>query len=108
MGGRIHGFLGGVLLTASITYYNGYQFKQTQKLISQSLRESKTLIDERNKPVESASKSLEFSYRPSVWETVADIWNDEVIRGVNWVYSVNWAKLTTDVEDKISNAINKN
>lgn len=101
MGGRIHGFLGGLLLGLALTYYQAYQFHSNGWKIQQLLRRAKATIDDRNKPAEVAPAKVAFSYRPGGKETFADLWNDEVIRGVNWVYSINWVAVEENLELKV-------
>lgn len=95
MGGRIHGFLGGVLLTASLTYYTGQYIEQNGKFVSKQLRHADFVVQERilsdrgvlRPQAVDAGVSL---HTRAFGETAKDIWNDEIIKMVNWVYSINW------------------
>ncbi|OWB61028.1 hypothetical protein B5S29_g1912 [[Candida] boidinii] len=106
MAGRIHGFLGGVLMTSSLTYLTAYEFKSKQNTISKSLLESSNLIEHRNDPIEHKSNVVQFTTRDGINETVKDIWNEEVIRGVNWLYSINLTNYGKVLIDKIAGSVN--
>ncbi|ABN68247.1 predicted protein [Scheffersomyces stipitis CBS 6054] len=105
MGGRIHGFLGGVLLTSAFAYYTGEYIRKNEQFVSQQLRSANNIIQNKiltdrdliNESVPKSSHSIS-TQRVSVTETAKDIWNDEIIKMVNWVYSINWyqAGLTAD------------
>ncbi|ODV80248.1 uncharacterized protein CANTADRAFT_5904 [Suhomyces tanzawaensis NRRL Y-17324] len=119
MGGRIHGFLGGVLLTSALTYYTGEYFKKNQQFISHQLRVSDNTINNRilsdhdlKKELIPIDKRIGATTRVNFSETCKDIWNDEIIKMVNWVYGINWYQwgLTADkkllsISDKIANSI---
>lgn len=108
MGGRIHGFLGGVLLTSALTYYTGEYFQKNLKFISHQLKASDNIINNRilsntdlikeGLPVSSHSHA---TTRVSFAETAKDIWNDEIIKTVNWVYGINWYQIGITADKKI-------
>lgn len=97
MGGRIHGFLGGVLLTSALTYYTGEYFRKNLKFVSTHLKASDNIINNRILtdrdttreviPISNQHKSIT---RLNTVETCKDIWNDEIIQIVNWIYGINW------------------
>lgn len=118
MGGRIHGFLGGALLTSAFVYYTGEYIKKDQQFISRQLRIADTVINEgiisgkdihnHGIPIEPRGKK---DVHTGVLETSKDIWNEEIINMVNWVYSINWydAFLKLDQQyDKLTNKIANN
>lgn len=113
MGGRIHGFLGGVLLTSALTYYTGEYFHKKQQFISHHLRTSNDIINERilsNKPRDelvAIDKSITYTSRQGVSEIAKDIWNEEVIKMVNWLYSINWYNIVVTTDKKISQLTDK-
>ncbi|KAI5957127.1 hypothetical protein KGF54_000055 [Candida jiufengensis] len=106
MVGRIHGFLGGVLLTSTVVYYTGQMFEKNSKFISQHLKQSnniiqnKILTDSFYKNQEIPNNQITTLERPNFKETCKDIWNDEIIKMVNWVYSINWYKLGLKIDDE--------
>jgi altered-inheritance-of-mitochondria protein 5 len=104
--GRIHGFLGGVLLTSTITYYTGEYFRSNQKFISTHLQtsdhiiRSKILSPNQAEPIPTTSHSSTIS-RVGIVETSKDIWNDEIIKMVNWVYGINWYQWGVKLDRKV-------
>lgn len=114
MGGRIHGFLGGALFTSAFVYYTGEYIKKDQQFISRQLRITDTVINEGiisgkdiHKdiiPIEPRGKREVHS---GVWETSKDIWNEEIIKMVNWVYSINWYNWFVKIDQQYDKLTNK-
>lgn len=108
--GRIHGFLGGVLLTSSLAYSTSQYINKNQQFISQNLRQSGYIIN--NRILSDADAKLRENYVPdshvkyqsrvNFAETCKDIWNEEIITMVNWVYSLNWYKMGLDIDAKVN------
>ncbi|GMM36408.1 hypothetical protein DASC09_037330 [Saccharomycopsis crataegensis] len=101
MSGRIHGFLGGVLLTSSLTYLTALEFRKNRDIVSQSLITSKDIIENRHNRDTTyvpGTNSINYNDRSNIRESFADIWNSEIIKGVNWVYSINWLAAGEKVE----------
>lgn len=113
MGGRIHGFLGGVLLTSALTYYTGEYFNKNQQFISHHLKSSndiinnKVLSDRGNDILTPIDKSVNYTRRQGIVETSKDIWNDEIIKMVNWIYSINWYQNLLKADEKYNNLTEK-
>ncbi|CDR43778.1 CYFA0S12e04236g1_1 [Cyberlindnera fabianii] len=107
MGGRIHGFLGGVLLTSCIAYYTSQEFKRNQEFVSKTIRETEAIIDNHGKPKVDVPRAIEFQHRPSIKQTIADIWDDQILKVVHWTYSLNIEKGTADIVEYLESAINK-
>ncbi|KAK6453813.1 uncharacterized protein RJT20DRAFT_63529 [Scheffersomyces xylosifermentans] len=108
MGGRIHGFLGGVLLTSAFAYYTGEYIKKNEQFVSNQLRTTNHIINNRIltdtdllKEAVPKSSHITVTQRPSFGETCKDIWNDEIITMVNWVYSINWYQFGLTVDKKL-------
>ncbi|KAH3664167.1 hypothetical protein OGAPHI_004881 [Ogataea philodendri] len=106
MAGRIHGFLGGVLLTGSLAYLTSREFRINQGIVSQSLRESSRIIEERNLPVPHQSNVLQYQDK-TVSESIKDIWNHEVIKSVNYLYSLDFASVGESITKKIDQPAEK-
>lgn len=113
MGGRIHGFLGGVLLTSVVTYYTGEFVRSNKLFVSAQLQASRDIIDHQivahkhirdDTPVDKLYSEVR---RVSVLETCKDLWNDEVIRAVNWVYSIDWYRFGVKTDEKIMELTDK-
>ncbi|EGW33951.1 uncharacterized protein SPAPADRAFT_134514 [Spathaspora passalidarum NRRL Y-27907] len=113
MGGRIHGFLGGVLLTSVFTYYTTEYIHKNQQFISQQLRQSNRItqrivnqeaIPQDNTPRDSRILTTNRNFK----ETCKDIWNEEIITAVNWIYSIDWYDLGLNLDKKVLSYINKN
>ncbi|EMG50175.1 hypothetical protein SBY92_003680 [Candida maltosa Xu316] len=115
MGGRIHGFLGGVLLTTTLTYYTSEYISKNQQFISQQLRQSDYIInnrilsdaDEKLRKNYVPNSHISYSARAGFAETCKDIWNDEIITMVNWIYSLNWYKMGVDIDAKVNQLTDK-
>ncbi|KAG7697522.1 hypothetical protein KL930_000423 [Ogataea haglerorum] len=105
MTGRIHGFLGGVLLTGSIAYLTAREFRLNQAVISQSLKESSRIIEERDLPIPHQSNVLRFRQK-SIAESIKDIWNHEVIKGVNYIYALDFSGVGDSITRSIDRFIN--
>lgn len=108
MGGRITSFLGGVLLTLSATYCTGEYLNKNKEFVSNQLRTANGVINNRiltdrdiareNVPI---SKQIDGISRADNVETFKDIWNNEVINFVNWIYSINWYDLGIKIDSKL-------
>ncbi|CAH2353628.1 putative MICOS complex subunit MIC12 [[Candida] railenensis] len=112
MGGRIHGFLGGVLLTASLTYYTGQYIEKNSRFVSTQLQHANTVVTDRilsnkgiPKPI-AVDNNIDLRTRP-FGETAKDIWNDEIIKMVNWLYSINWYSWGVEADKKFQDLTNK-
>lgn len=97
MGGRIHGFLGGVLFTSAVTYYTSQYIEHHQQFISSHLRTcnstiTRGILNRNDSPlvVDPVSSHTIMRGRVGLGETCKDIWNDEIITMVNWIYSIDW------------------
>lgn len=53
------------------------------------------------------NKRVSATYRPSVWETSKDIWNEEIIKVANWLYSINWYQWGLEADRKINTLTDK-
>ncbi|CAN3377073.1 hypothetical protein DIURU_002075 [Diutina rugosa] len=113
MGGRIHGFLGGVLLASSLTYYTGEYIKKNASIASRSLQMSDDIINKRMlsthnewDDVVPVTSKVEFIQRPFA-ESCKDIWNQEIITAVNWLYSINWYRLGEKADESLNKLTDK-
>ncbi|CCG24872.1 hypothetical protein CORT_0G01890 [Candida orthopsilosis Co 90-125] len=113
MGGRIHGFLGGVLLTSALTYYTGQMFHRNQQFISQHLQQSNNIINNRiltdseYRNTAIPDNHIVIEERPDFVETCKDIWNEEIIKMVNWIYGINWYKLGIKLDNEANKLTDK-
>lgn len=60
------------------------------------------------------NKLFEETRRVSILETSKDLWNEELIKAVNWVYSIDWYKFGVqtdqaimDLTDKVASIVEK-
>ena len=95
-----------MLLTSSLAYSTALEFRKNSKFISTSLEESRIIIDERHTPKPPLRRTIDYTNRPSWIETAKDIWNDEIITGVNWLYSINWVRLGEKTERSLNKLVN--
>lgn len=112
MGNRIQGFLAGVFITGSLTAATVGTIQGQQSVVSGLIRNCERIIQKRilsDEELREAqipiSKRVNVEQRPSVWETCKDIWNDEIIKGVNSVYAINWYQLGITTDKKINNLV---
>lgn len=112
MGNRIQGFLAGVFLTGALTAATVGTIQGQTTLASGLIRNCDRIIQKRILTDEELleaqfpiSKRVFMNQRPSFWETCKDIWNEEIIKGVNSVYSVNWYQLGITTDKKMNNLI---
>ncbi|KAH3681555.1 hypothetical protein WICPIJ_007486 [Wickerhamomyces pijperi] len=111
MAGKIHGLLGGVLLATSLIYYNSEDFKKSNSFVSTTLKQTEELIHNNNKQIEHQSlgngpRSLEFQYRPSMKQTIADLWDEQVLDFARSVYAFDATKTASCLVNKLQNLIN--
>lgn len=113
MGGRIHGFLGGVLLALLLTYYTGEYIKKNASIASRSLQMLDDIINKRMlsthnewDDVVPVTSKVEFIQRPFA-ESCKDIWNKEIITAVNWLYSINWYRLGEKADELLNKLTDK-
>lgn len=111
MGGRIHGFLAGTLCSASLAYFTSLEFQKNKTELSSALQSYKSQIENRNvaqPEYRRGDSSIHYSDRSQLREIFADIWNGEIIKGVNWLYGINWLAAGEKLESglvKIENSI---
>ncbi|TID29251.1 hypothetical protein CANINC_002047 [Pichia inconspicua] len=87
MAGITQGLIAGALVTTSLTYLTGQQFQKNAKVVKKELRDAADIFDKRNDPPQLVSNVHIYEDR-NIKEGVKDIWNSEVIRAVNWWYSL--------------------
>ncbi|SGZ48723.1 CIC11C00000005345 [Sungouiella intermedia] len=114
MGNRIQGFLAGVALTSSIVLATSGRIQATLLTAAGIIRDTDSIINNRiltdrdsqlvPLPV---NKRVSATYRPSVWETSKDIWNEEIIKVANWLYSINWYQWGLEADRKINTLTDK-
>jgi altered-inheritance-of-mitochondria protein 5 len=107
MGGKIQGFLGAVLLTTTVAYFTSQEFKQNQEFISKTLRDTERIINQEPQDRGQTPRSLEFQYRPSIRQTVADLWDDSVLSSVQWIYGVDVEKSIGRVVSALQEGVEK-
>ncbi|KAH3667100.1 hypothetical protein WICMUC_005447 [Wickerhamomyces mucosus] len=115
MAGRTLGFLGGVLLATSAAYYTSEEFKKSSQFVSRTLQQTQDYLDynplkkkqieqqEQNKPI---PRSLEFEYRPSIKQTIADLWDEQVLNLAKSIYSIDIEKSTNNAVESIQSFVN--
>ncbi|OBA19482.1 hypothetical protein METBIDRAFT_214767 [Metschnikowia bicuspidata var. bicuspidata NRRL YB-4993] len=114
MGNRINGFLGGVALTGFITMSTSAAIKRSEAINSAQIRHCDEFINNRiltdthfRENAAPINKRVFLTHRPSMWETCKDIWNEEIIKMVNNVYSINWHKLGLEADKRIGKMADK-
>lgn len=84
---RIIGFVAGVATGLSVVYWTDAQFRKNTRAIVTSLRSSRDVVLNKPHLTRPYTDPINLSER-SVGDTVTDIWNREIIRGVQYIYSL--------------------
>lgn len=114
MGNRIQGFLAGVALTGFLTVTTSAAIKRHERINTTYIRAADEIITERilldryeKNAAIPVNKRVFYQTRPLVWETCKDIWNDEIIKMTNRVYSINWYQWGLNIERKLHRLADK-
>lgn len=114
MGNRIQGFLAGVALTAGVVLATQGRIQASVVNASTIIRDTDNIINNRiltDRDAQLAplpiNRRVSTTYRPSVWETAKDIWNEEIITMVNWAYSINWYQWGLEADRKFNKLTDK-
>jgi hypothetical protein len=102
MAGITHGLLTGVLAVSGLAYLTAGQFEKNALRIHNEIATTVDIYEKRNEPTPHISNVRTF-YTSSVSEGAKDIWNEEVIRAINWWYDV---KLGNRIIALITDAFN--
>jgi altered-inheritance-of-mitochondria protein 5 len=100
--GKVHGFLGALLVTTTVTYFTSKEFKDNQEHISRTIKRTQDIIDGLEHSTGSSPREMVFTHRPSMRETIADLWDDSVLSGIQWVYAIDTEKSISSLLQKIS------
>lgn len=95
-----------MLLTTSVAYYTSQEFKRSQEFVSKTLRDTEAIIQNHGKEPQPVPRSVEFQYRPSIRQTIADLWNDQILTAVKSIYSFDIEKITSGVTKSIQDSAN--
>lgn len=87
MAGITHGVLTGVLVTSGMAYLTAQQFKNNANKVKEEIQGCVDIIEKRNDPIPHISNVRSFA-TSNIGEGAKDIWNEEVIRAVNWWYDL--------------------
>lgn len=87
------------MTTSSIAYLTALEFRRNSKFVSTELKEAQSVIDNHGKTSVQVLQPLEYETRVNLTETMKDVWNDEIIKGVNWVYGIQWNSIAKRVEN---------
>lgn len=98
---RIYGFLGGALVTTSIAYYTASEFRRNGQFAASQLEEARIILDNYGKEKPFVPRKIERESRDDIIETAKDLWNHEIIRGVNWFYGIQWNTIGKKAENGI-------
>lgn len=114
MGGRIIGFLAGVTATGALFASTRGLMESMENFAHLNFTEMKDQIDNRilsdkgiDKNPQPPNRRVTQLTRPSFLETSKDFWNEEFIKGVNWVYSINWYQWGLEADRKLNRLTDK-
>lgn len=105
---RIQALLGGVLAATAAIYYNSDDFRHSSDFVAKTVRETEQLIDNQlpaSLEPKQAPRSLEFTYRPSIRETIADLWDEQVLKLASAAYSLDFTKESSQLIQALQNKI---
>lgn len=88
----------GVLATSSIAYLTALEFRKNASFISSELQSAQSTLDNHGKTKVLPLESIHYEKRLNLKETMKDVWNDEIIKGVNWFYGIQWDALAKRAE----------
>lgn len=87
------------MATSSIAYLTALEFRKNSSFISSELRSAQSTIDNHGKIKVHPLETIEYETRLNLKETMKDVWNDEIIKGVNWFYGIQWNALAKRAEN---------
>lgn len=106
MAGIVQGALAGSLACLTLTYFTQQRLQATQLVLHESLTASVATLETRNDPVVPVSNIR--AYTTQEWQQGArDIWNEEVIRSVNWFYGLNLGNAAVGLIESTITSISK-
>lgn len=89
-----------------MAYYTASEFRRNSQFVAGQLQQSRELLDNYGKPTPFVPRRIELETRNDINETMRDLWNHEIIRGVNWVYGIQWNAIAKRVENTATNLVN--
>lgn len=95
----------GLLTTSSVAYLTALELRKNSSFISTELQAAQSTIDNHGKTKVQPLGTIEYESRSSLKETMKDVWNDEIIKGVNWFYSIQWNSLAKRAETGAGKAV---
>ncbi len=96
----------GALVTSSLAYFTAQDFHKNSKFVSRRLQESKYTLDNIHNARIYPPLKIEYESRISITETAKDLWDAEIIKGVNWFYNIDWISFGTKAQNVVSSAVN--
>lgn len=91
----------GALVTTSIAYYTASEFRRNGQFAASQLEEARIILDNYGKEKPFVPRKIERESRDDIIETAKDLWNHEIIRGVNWFYGIQWNTIGKKAENGI-------
>lgn len=113
MGGRIIGFLAGVSTVGLVHHFTkglfAFNLFLHDNITSMTDQVNNQILSDRgiDKNPIPPNRRVNILYRPSLVETCKDIWNEELINSVNWLYSINWYQWGLDIDRKLNKITDK-
>lgn len=86
-------------MTTSVAYYTATEFRRNSEFVTGQLKQSREVLDNYGKPNPFVPRKIEVETRDDIKETMKDLWNHEIVRGVNWFYNIQWNVLGKRVEN---------
>ncbi|KAF8420418.1 hypothetical protein EV426DRAFT_719357 [Tirmania nivea] len=99
--GRLAGFASGIILTLTATHLLTQHLHRTTAHNSTTLRQTTLVANSVLSPRVPITPLGAYTARPSFTETMKDMWNEEVERGVRWVQGWDLRKAREDAEEVI-------
>ncbi|ODQ65316.1 hypothetical protein NADFUDRAFT_42598 [Nadsonia fulvescens var. elongata DSM 6958] len=101
------GYLGGVFVSSVIGYFVVGELNKTSEKVAKDLESVKERLDQEQVPKTNVVDVIQFEHRTGVSETMKDLWNEEIIKGVNWLYNVDMANVSHKIQHASSDLIDR-
>lgn len=87
---RIYGLFGGIVTGLSVTYFTAVKVRKNAQEVCSELQLSKLLAENKPVIVRPYTDPINLQTRTRK-DTIVDMWDSEVIKAIQWVYSLGKA-----------------
>ncbi|KAF8455969.1 hypothetical protein BGX38DRAFT_1327702 [Terfezia claveryi] len=105
--GRLAGFASGIIVTLTTTHLLTQHLHRTTAHNSNTLRQTTLIANSILSPRAPVTPLSAYTARPSLAETMKDMWNEEVERGVRWVQGWDLRRAREGAEEVVGAVVGK-